>query len=337
MLAAYYGSQQTDSFMEEYGYRLSADSAEDGNTLLSRYYQLEEGVFPASSSDVHEYSFSFVVGGLKEPSFKLKWLDYPGGWWEREPSDAGEKAERDAAIRSLLASHAVILLLDGERYVKEGQAYVKKALDQFRNEGEKIKRASLEEDQGDSWPRNWIIAISKADLLPAAATAESVSIELLKGSLDSINGIDRLFGDDSYGVRVLLLSSVKARKSKIVDAHCHIGFPMLAPAVLLSSLEEVRNRAPEGKLAGVGGMTLTGLRKMVGLVDRLDDFLPEKYQFITIILQAIELDTILKTGAEVFRKRQEKAVRRKQFQLAGIEALKAQMASEEGRKVYFQP
>jgi len=59
MLSAYYGSQQTESFMKKYGYQLSADSTEDGNTLLSRFYQLEEGqAYVKKALPLFEMSYS---------------------------------------------------------------------------------------------------------------------------------------------------------------------------------------------------------------------------------------------------------------------------------------
>lgn len=336
MLAAYYGSQQSNSFFEEHGYYLSADKSEDGNTLLSHFHRLEDGVFPPSSSNVHEYEFSFYVGDLKEPSFKIKWLDYPGGWWEREPSDSGEKAARDEAILSLLDCHACIFLLDGEKYVKEGQSYVKKALDQFRNEGKKLRRAAEKDPAKDGWPRTWIIAISKADLLPESVTAEAISNEIIKGANDSINGLAKVLEDHYFGNRVLLISSVRAKKSKILNANVHIGLPMLAPAVLLGSLEELRDRANDGNSSELKRKGLEGLQRLFAMIDRLDDFLPKKYQFITAILKALQIEDLLASGAEVYRKRQETAVRKKQVLAAGVEALKAQISSPEGRKVYFQ-
>ncbi len=79
------------------------------------------------------------------------------------------------------------------------------------------------------------------------------------------------------------------------------------------------------------------VRKIFSFVDKLDDFLPKKYQVISILLEALQLDEILANRSDYFRKRQDKAVRKKQILNAGIEALKAQIASDEARRVYHQP
>ncbi len=337
MLAAYFGSQQTDAFCREHGYYFSADSTQDGTELLAQFHRLEDGVFPPSSSDHHEYVFSFFVDGLTEPSFKIRWLDYPGGWWDREPKDTEEKADRDAALHSLLNCHACIFLLDGEKYVNEGITYVRTALDQFRNEGRKIQQAFADLKATSEWPQNWIIGISKADLLPPKVSAEDISKEILKGAHDSINGLSKILNDASLGHKIILLASVKTKRNKIVDPSNHIGFTVLAPAVLLGSLQQVHEKMSEGKNMDAASRFFEGIRKVFNFIDKLDDFLPEKYQVISILLDAIQIDEILSNRSDYYRKRQEKAVRKKLTLEAGIEALKAQITSDEARQVYHQP
>lgn len=337
MLAAYYGSQQTDAFCREHGYYFSADSTTDGNELLAKFHRLEDGIFPPSSPDLHEYVFSFFVDGLAEPSFRVRWMDYPGGWWEREPRDMAEKADRDTALHRLLNCHACIFLIDGEKYLSEGMTYVRTSLDQFRNEGRKIQQAFSELNESSDWPQNWIIGLSKADLLSPKITAEDISKDILKGASDSISGLSKILNDESLGHKVLLLASVKTKRNKIVDPFNHIGFNVLAPAVLLANIQQVRDRMPEGKGMDVAKRVTFGVRKIFSFIDKLDDFLPKKYQVISILLDALQIDDILDKQTEYFRKRQEKAVRKKQILEAGIEALKAQLASEEARRVYHQP
>ena len=70
------------------------------------------------------------------------------------------------ALELLLDSHAAILLIDSERYLKEGLTYVRSVLDQFRAEIRRIVNELSALGKAPDFPEQWLIAFSKADLLP---------------------------------------------------------------------------------------------------------------------------------------------------------------------------
>ena len=121
LLASFFGNQQRNCFEERHGYGLEAEDASDGNRLLARYYSMEKGKFPASTTVFDEYSCGLKVHELTSPSLRVVWYDYPGGWWHSTPQDADELTKRRDAFEKLLTSHVGILLVDGRRYVVEPQ------------------------------------------------------------------------------------------------------------------------------------------------------------------------------------------------------------------------
>jgi GTPase SAR1 family protein len=134
LLASYFGNQQRNAFEERHGYRLEAADAAQGSVLLSRYYRLEGGDFPIGTDGFDTLRFGLKVHDLPTPSLDVVWYDYPGGWWETAPSDEAERDARRKALELLLDSHAAILLIDCERYAREGLTYARTLLDQFRAE-----------------------------------------------------------------------------------------------------------------------------------------------------------------------------------------------------------
>lgn len=336
-LASYFGNQQRNSFEEAYGYRLEASDISDGNQLLSRYYRMENGEFPLGTEQFFEYRFGFKVGGLPKPALQVVWYDYPGGWWERTPKDASEEAARRVALSKLLTSHVGILLVDGMKYVAEGLPYVRHQLDQFRNEARRISDefAASGEPLG-VFPEQWIIAISKADLLPADATAESIGKDIVMGAVDQLTGVAKSVGSKSFGSQYLLLSSVRGDGGHVVDAHDFIGLQLVAPVALVSVLSELAEKAKKDPGFGRLKEVLEGLSRLVEFTEKLDDFLPPKYQVLKQLLKVLPLKDVLDKRAEHFRDKQAAAVKEGNALKAAAVAMSAELASPAAQRAFFR-
>lgn len=336
-LASYFGNQQRHSFEEAHGYRLEASDVSDGNKLLAHYYRMENGQFPLGTGQFFEYKFGFKVSGLPKPGLRVVWYDYPGGWWERTPKDESEEAARRQALAKLLTSHVGILLIDGMKYVGEGLPYVQHLLDQFRNEARRISdQFAADGAPLEVLPMQWIIAISKADLLPAKTTAEMICKDIVGGAADQLAGVAKAIHSKSFGSQYLLLSSVRGDGRHVIDAHEFIGLQLVAPVALVSILSELAEKASKGSGFGVLRAILERLSALVDLVDKLDDFLPPKYQVLTQLLKALALKDGIDKSATYFREKQAASAKKGKALEAAAAALRAELASPAAHTAFFR-
>lgn len=337
LLSSYFGNQQRNSFEEIHGYRLVADDISVGNQLLARYYRMEKGEFPLGTEQFVEYEFGMKIRDLPESSLRIVWYDYPGGWWERSPKDASEAQARRAALAKLLTCHVGIILIDGMRYQTEGLPYVWQLLDQFTAEARRISDDFAADGQPlSTFPKEWILAVSKADLLPDELTAEAICKNVIAGAADQIAGVGRAVNATSFGHQFLLLSAVQGDGSRVVDAHRYVGLQLVAPVAVLSVLAELLEDADKGTIYGVPTFIMERLAALTELVDGLDDFLPRKYQILTKLLKALDLKSGFDKGAEYFRAKQMAAAKRGKSLEAVAATMQAEFASPEARQAFFR-
>lgn len=334
-LASYYGNQQRNSFEENKGYTLEADDISDGNQLLSRYYQMEDGKFPQGTDKFSEYKFNFKITGINRTGMNIVWYDYPGGWWERTPMDPSEAQARSSALNKIMGSQIGIILIDGQKYLKDGLPYVRALLDGLKNEIRRI--SSSPENAGvGSLPTQWFIAISKADLLSKETTAETICKSILKGAADQLQGVAKSVNSKSFGHQFLLVSSAAADGSKVIDVHRFIGLQLIAPLSLLSILSEFVEKADNGKIYGALENILKAVSGIVDIIDKLDDMLPPKYQILTGILRALSLKEGLGKGTQYFKEKQSEAAKRGRLLDAIAAAMQAELASPAAQHAFFR-
>jgi hypothetical protein len=337
LLASYFGNQQRNAFEERHGYRLEAADAAQGSVLLSRYYRLEDGNFPIGTDGFDTLRFGLKVHELPTPSLDVVWYDYPGGWWETAPSDEAERDTRRRALELLLDSHAAILLIDSERYLQEGVTYVRSLLDQFRAEVRRIVNELSALGKAPDFPEQWLIAFSKADLLPERTTALTLAQELREGAADQLLGVQKAVGGgSSFGQEFLLLSAVRGDGRRVLDAHQSLGLTTIAPLVLLGALSRVAEKTGRGRVWGTLATALEVLRGLTEAVDKLDDFLPGKYRVLTVLIKALRTKEGLSVSAEKLRERQKSAAHRGRALDAVAFALRAELASPDTERAYFK-
>lgn len=337
LLASYYGNQQSNGFEAEHGYRLAVEETSKGNRLLSRYYKMENGEFPLGTETFEEYHFNFMVHKLHEPSFKIVWYDYPGGWWENTPKDEEEKRVRKKAFMDLLQCHVGVLLVDGEQFNKKGTSYVNCLLDQFKNEIRNIKD-SLASDGNPvtDFPKQFIIAISKADTLSESITAKDICKTIVSNGSEQLEGLAKIIDSKDFGSQYLLISSVKAKNNKVINAHQYIGIQLIAPVALLSVLTELAKIVGRGSIHGIFKEIINKLKGLVDFIDKIDNFLPQKYQFVTHLLKAIHLQEGLEKGEMYFREKQAAAAQKGKKIDAAIAAMKAELASDAAQRAFYR-
>ena len=134
----------------------------------------------------------------------------------------------------------------------------------------------------------------------------------------------------------MLLSSVRGDGAKVVDPHSYIGLQLVAPLALVSTLQELASRAGRGTAHGVLQRIIQGMGALVDIIDKLDDFLPPKYQFLTELLKALDLKAATDKGVEYFRHKQEAAARGGRLLDAVAASMMAEMVSDEAQRAYFR-
>ena len=97
------------------------------------------------------------------------WHDYPGEWLETEPQPE-EDDRRIHTFRALLGSDVALVLVDGQRLLDnagEEERYLKALLTNLSNQLLKLRDNLLQYGKPlVTFPRIWLMALSKADLLP---------------------------------------------------------------------------------------------------------------------------------------------------------------------------
>ena len=130
LLSSFYGATQEPSFLEENLYRVRADDQSDGRYLRQNYLGLKKAKVPERTR-LAARRFSFTIS-LKEPgqgdaararthpfnALQLIWHDYPGEWFEEEPTDENDKVRRVSAFRELLESDVAVVLVDGQKLLE---------------------------------------------------------------------------------------------------------------------------------------------------------------------------------------------------------------------------
>ena len=354
LLASYFGNLQNYSFEMDNHYRLEADDTSQGNELLSRFHQLENGKFPLGTDDFSEYVFNFKVDGIAQSPLKVVWYDYPGGWWTTTPSTQTAKKERFLAFDKLVQSNVGLILVDGMKYDKDGTKYLKRLFDQLKNEIGKInasiqpKEPQIPEDQTfldkvkefftsdseDVLPTQWIVALSKFDAAEKIKDADTFSRILVDNVQQEMAGLAKTLGTKRFGHRVLLLSSVKGKGAKVVDAGETVGLSLIAPLSFQSILDTAKDRMSSDVLQGWMAKFMSGTKELVKFIDKLDDFLPDKYQYITKLLQLMQLEHLLNNGEEYFRLAADKARGEKKALEALALTFSAELAHKKSKKYY---
>lgn len=314
LLSTFFGKQQSDTFLKENKYYISANSKAQGHILLQNYYGMEEGRFPpATFSSFEEYKFSVQIPELKQKQSELQitWIDYPGKWWTQDEVEKGAKEEQRKCLDSLLSAQVGILLVDGDKYHKEKEKYVRKLFEHFKNEFKRIERDTLQLGKTVAkGPETWLIALTKADLIPDF-DATSFQKAVISSSGKQFQELASQLHCDSFGCKYLRLASVKTGSSgEIIDTNSTIGIDCIAPAALMMNLEEIqRIIAKKAEEKTFGQHVIAKLKDFISFLDTIDDFLPPKFQVITIILKALKVSELLDGKLEVVRERRDSYIK----------------------------
>lgn len=332
LLSSFYGAAQEPAFIKKSLYKITADTAAQGLRLHQNYLGMKNaGAIPAANRfSATEYVFSVKqrpnpASKGKKPAaeeLRLVWHDYPGEWFEEEPSTEEEFSRRRETFRALVGSDVAVLLVDGQRLVDnagEEERYLKALLTNYIAHVSRVRSELLPDSQRlVRFPRVWLFGLSKADLLPGTdATAfrdllvEKVGQEmaLLREELTAFAEEPEAF---SLGEDFVLLSSAKFEPGRI-DFGEQIGVPLMLPIAAMLPLSRQLRWA---KALRHGGKVATELMKNAGTaISFLSAFavkLPGKLKLLPALVPFV-VDPLIEHGTEKLQDAYDKAADRHDF------------------------
>lgn len=259
LVSSFYGAAQEQTFFKESLFNVIADDTGQGNRLRQNYLGMKNAATVPGPTRFAATPYSFKIkpkdhGDAKAAkarpfdALRLVWHDYPGEWFEEEPSSEGEAKRRLDTFRSLLRSDVALVLVDGQKlldYAGEEEKYLKSLFWGLRDGILRLKDELLDEGEPlAEFPRIWIVAMSKADLHPGLDVHgfHDLVVEKAAGDVASLHDVlkdlVRIPDALSVGEDFLLLSSAKFEPGKIEVAK-RVGLDLLLPVACLLPLERL--------------------------------------------------------------------------------------------------
>lgn len=259
LVSSFYGAAQEQSFLKESLFHVIADDTGQGNRLRQNYLGMKNQakVPEITRFAATPYSFTIKLKDLGDTkaararpfdALRLVWHDYPGEWFEEEPSGETEEKRRLDTFRSLLRSDVALVLVDGQKlldHAGEEEKYLKSLFWGLRDGILRIKDDLL--DGGEplvEFPRIWIIALSKADRHPDLDVHgfHDLVVEKAAGDIASlhevIKGMVQVPEALSIGEDFMLLSSARFEPGRI-EVTERVGLDLILPVASLLPLERL--------------------------------------------------------------------------------------------------
>ena len=270
LLSSFYGATQEPAFTEKNLFHVVADDHGKGLTLHRLYLAMRNSTkvptlnrFKGDSHDFTIHLKTLAQGKQRQAGkvegLQLVWHDYPGEWFESSPDGAEEQQRRLLMFRSLLGSDVALLLVDAQRLIdNEGaeERYLKSLFTNFRNSILGLKSGLLPDGKPlTEFPRIWIIALSKADLLPDTDVYRfrDLVIEKAGGEIGQLRDVLRSLVVQNEALDIgqdfLLLSSAKFEPDKIVMTQ-RKGVDLILPVASVLPLERYARWASNLKIPG---------------------------------------------------------------------------------------
>jgi hypothetical protein len=331
MLSSFYGATQQPQYRRESRVNIVADDIGQGSQLLRNYLGMKDSARLPTPTRFSSTAYAFTVrlkaSGAKTSSkakpfdaMRLVWHDYPGEWFEQGVSGPEEAQRRVDTFRSLLGSDVALLLVDGQRLLDnagEEERYLKSLLANFRNGLLSLKDDLLADGKPlVKFPRIWILALSKSDLLPELDVygfrdliIDKVADDLgelrhaLEGFVEAKNAL-------AVGEDFLLLSSARFETNKI-EVTQRVGLDLILPlAAILPFERHVRwikqkkagAKVAEDLLDGAGALATALLGMAGGRIGRLGGLVGKfdaRVGKLMAVLGSEQVSTLVNSAAQL--------------------------------------
>lgn len=257
MLSSFYGAAQEPEYIKRSLFNIVAESPGQGTHLLQNYLGMKKSAKLPAADKFSSKAYSFRVR-LKDEAdaraaktkpfdaLRLVWHDYPGEWFEQDVSGPEEARRRLETFRALLGSDVALLLVDGQRLLDNAgqeERYLKSLLSDFRN-GLLLLKDDLLDDGKPlvTFPRIWMMALSKSDLLPDMDVFGFRDLLIEKAGADVeelrtvIGGFVESRAALSVGEDFVLLSSAKFDGGTI-EVSERVGLDLILPVAAVLPFE----------------------------------------------------------------------------------------------------
>jgi hypothetical protein len=293
LLSSFYGAAQEPDNIKSSRFNVVAENPTQGTQLSQNYLGMKKSAKLPAATHLSATSYSFLIKlkdgsgakGTAHDALRLVWHDYPGEWFEQDVSGPEEAQRRVDTFRALLGSDVALLLVDGQRLLEnsgEEERYLKSLLTNYRSQLLLLKHELLVDDKPlVRFPRIWIMALSKSDLLPSlnATGFRELLQEKVGGEINELHdtisamveGSDALsVGEDFVRLSSATFSTEKIEVTKRVginlilplaavlpfERHLHWAETMKVPRKVAVELMVV----VEGLAVAVGAVGLIGAR-----------------------------------------------------------------------------
>lgn len=258
LVSSFYGATQEPTSIENNLYTVSAASGQH-NRLFQDYLGMRDYARLPDTTRFEATSYSFSIKLKKPPQLKktrsksvetlrLVWHDYPGQWFEQDVSGDQEAQRRVDTFRNLLESDVALLLVDAQRLIdNQGQEskYLKSLFANVRNGLAALKDQLLPDGKPlDQFPRIWVLALSKSDLLPEMDVRRFRDLVVANAGadLDQIRATitEMVEAPDATSVfdDFVILSSAKFEPERI-EVTQSVGLDLILPLAAVLPLERL--------------------------------------------------------------------------------------------------
>jgi hypothetical protein len=259
LVSSFYGAAQEQTFLKESLFHVISDDTGEGNRLRQNYLGMKNNAQVPETTRFAATPYRFTLKMKDEgddktakrrlfDALRLVWHDYPGEWFEEEPSSEEEARRRVDTFRLLLRSDVALVLVDGQKlrdHAGEEEKYLKSLIWGLRDGLLRLKTELLDDGEPLAhFPRIWIMALSKADLHPKLDVHgfQDLVIEKAAGDLaslqDVLTGMVQVSRALSIGEDFMLLSSAKFEPGRI-EVTERVGLDLLLPVACLLPLERL--------------------------------------------------------------------------------------------------
>lgn len=293
LLSSFYGATQEPQYLKTSLFHVVSDDIGQGARLHRNYLGMRDSARLPAANRFSATSYSFSVK-LKDgadsarkarpfDALRLVWHDYPGEWFEQDVSGPEEAQRRVDTFRSLLSSDVALLLVDGQRLLDnagEEERYLKSLFANFRNGLLSLKDELLKDGKPlVEFPRIWIMALSKSDLLPDATvfTFRDLLIDKAWDDIDELRkvlaGLVEASDAMSVGEDFVLLSSAKFEAGRI-EVTERVGLELVLPLAAMLPFErhvrwaqarQIPGKVAENLLGGAGALATALIGRKVKL------------------------------------------------------------------------
>lgn len=248
LLSSFYGLALEQQLAGTERFDVLATDSTQGRRLHQNYLGMKNSAQLPMSTHFASTSYAFTVKRKPDTAtrpkkssaeeLRLVWHDYPGEWFEEEPSSPEEEQRRINTFQALLSSDVAMVLVDGQKLLDhrgDEERYLKSLVTNISTQLLKLRDDVLQDNQPlTRFPRIWLLALSKADLLSDmnVAAFRDLLVEKVGRELNKLQEVIGTFVEApealSVGEDYVLLSSARFEPEKI-EVTKRVGLDLILP------------------------------------------------------------------------------------------------------------